>query len=102
MTDLLNRFKSNRTSGSKSKYELGEKLLIMKLSNEGYSVQEISDVIGRTGNSVNYMIYRVLKPLDSIEQLFKQHNVVFKDEDQINDLIEKFQNSLDRKLSKVS
>ena len=102
MSNLLNQFKSNRASGSKSKYELGEKLLIMKLINEDYSIQEIHEVVGRTVNSLNYMIYRVLKQLESIEDLFKTHNVKYENEQQIDDLIEKFQNSLDNKLSKVS
>jgi hypothetical protein len=90
--DLLTSLKSKKVS-SKERYSLNEILVIVNLKNNGYSYSQIAEVVGRTANSLVYVV-RFAKKFNDMSSLFTHFETTYTDEEDVASRIKDYEDSL--------
>ena len=106
MTNLLNAVKQTKTPRTRSSYSLDEILFIMKLLSEERSLEEVSNLTGRSKNTLRYKflegevvingnsVVRSVKKYKDMQELFADHKTEFKGAEDIKTRIENYQAKL--------
>jgi hypothetical protein len=105
--NLLENIKSNNTAkGTKQTYTLDEILFVMKQLSDGKTVQDVSALTGRSVHTLRYKflegevilngkaVIRSVKKYATMEELFADHGVEFKGDEDIKQRIANYEQKL--------